>query len=169
MTVVVADSDDDDDNDCSMHPSPVSIFQSGHKHYGILVVFMLSKNLLPVFRIHIHWIRIRSKIWIQIQKTTESGSGSKLELIWNYFIIIRFSCQKKSNEKSKMCRYRNVFRSKIVLWWINILNLLKLCLYRKLWWFLQAESQVDGDSTQPLVVRLRVQGLISFWIIVIFY
>ena len=46
---------------------------------------------LSVFRIHIHWIRIRPKFWIwtRIQKIPESGSKLFLNTAWNSGLWIR--------------------------------------------------------------------------------
>ena len=78
-----------------------SRFEKEKKHPSIVII-------KPVFRIWVNWIRIQPKIsiWIGIQKTSNPDlypsyryfltlSGKK----FNYFIIIRFSHQKKSMER----------------------------------------------------------------------
>ena len=85
--------------------------------------------ILSSVRIHIHWTRIRPKISIQIQKTPESGSGSKLffNTNWNkltfFYLFLRFSHQKKSIER--YTGTSNVLKSKTILWWFKIKFFLK--------------------------------------------
>ena len=75
-----------------------------------------------MFRIYIHWVRIRTqpKISIRIDKDLESGSGSKLLLnnIW---------------KKYKLLHNFNIFSSKEVIWKIECG---KFCDKKKNWPFL---------------------------------